>query len=93
MKGGQLSLHMENLIWDVRSSDQECQRFSSRVTDGKPMHKQERANESPRRRRNRLHNRESQLIGIDMTIIQPLVRKFGVDADPVGHLSAFMLEN
>jgi hypothetical protein len=59
-----MSLHMENLIWDVRSSDQECQRFSSEVTCVKSMHKQERVNDSNRRRRNRLHNRESQCIEV-----------------------------
>jgi hypothetical protein len=29
IKGKQMALHREKLIWDVRSSDQECQRFSS----------------------------------------------------------------
>jgi hypothetical protein len=56
-RGGQMSLHRENLIWDIRSSDQECQRFSSRVTGVRLMHKEERINDSIRRRRNRLHRK------------------------------------
>jgi hypothetical protein len=37
-----MSLHREDLIWDVRASDQECQRFSFAVTDVSAIHKKGR---------------------------------------------------
>jgi hypothetical protein len=52
MKGGQISLHREDLIWDVRASDQECRRFSSAVTDVNAIHWKELVNDCNRRRRN-----------------------------------------
>jgi hypothetical protein len=55
MKSQQMSLHRENLIWDVRASHHECQRFSSTVTDAKSIHKKEGVNDYKRGKRLCLH--------------------------------------